>query len=182
MYEIRLHGLGGEGVVRLSEMIGMAAMEEGRWAHSFPFYGTEVRGAAVKAFSRVDDQAITVRSYIYEPDVIVLLNDTLLNLPDVRSGIKPDTIFLVNRECDSQALAAELGCKVIAIGATSLAQKMLGRPITNTVMFGALVAATSLLKMETVEKVIRDNFPPAIAEKNVEAARKGYQLAKEANE
>ena len=62
MYEIRLHGLGGEGVVRLSEMIGMAAMENGQWAHSFPFYGTEVRVAAVKAFARVDEKPITNKS------------------------------------------------------------------------------------------------------------------------
>ena len=93
MYEIRLHGLGGDGVVRLSEIIGMAVMESGKWAHSFPFFGTEIRGAAVKAFTRIDDKPITIRSYIYEPDVLILTNDMLLDQPDVTAGIQKKTRF-----------------------------------------------------------------------------------------
>ncbi len=179
MYEIRLHGLGGEGVVRLSEMIGMAAMENGQWAHSFPFYGTEVRGAAVKAFARVDEKPITIKSYIYEPDVIVLLNDGLIDHPDVRAGIKPDTLFLINKECNVEALEKDLGCKVYAIGATNMALKLFGRPITNTIMLGGIAAITGLFEPLVLEKVIRDNFSEKIAESNIEAMRLGYQSLKE---
>jgi len=78
--------MGGEGVVTLSEMIGKTATQCGKWAHSFPFFGTEVRGAPVKAFTRVSDSPISIKSYIYEPDIIVITNDTLLEMEGVTAG------------------------------------------------------------------------------------------------
>lgn len=184
MYEVRIHGLGGDGVVRLSEMIGMAAIKDDKWASSFPVYGTEIRGAAVKAFTRVDDERITIRSYIYYPDVIILLNEVLLNHPDVLSGITKDTLFLANMNCDQKEtdeLAEKLGCKVITIGATDMAIERLGRPITNTIMLGAFNALSDLFPLETLEAAIRDNLPARIVDMNIQAMHDGYKKLKEMN-
>lgn len=179
MYEIRLHGLGGEGVVRLSEIIGMASVACGKWAHSFPFFGTEIRGAAVKAFTRVDDKPVTLRSYIYEPDVLLLTNDVLLENPDVTKGIRKDTLFLLNSARDSAELEAEYGCKTFAVNATSLAYDIIGKPIVNTIMLGALIGATDIMPMRMAEKIIRESFGSAIVEKNIRALNKGYEIIKE---
>lgn len=178
MYEIRLHGLGGEGVVRLSEIIGQATVESGKWAHSFPFFGTEIRGAAVKAFTRVDDKPITVRSYIYEPDVLVLTNDVLLDNPDVTLGIRPETIFVVATKQSKEDLEKRFGCTVYPVDAVDIAYEVLGKPITNTIVLGALIAATDIIKIEAAEESIRSSFPEKIAEKNIIALHRGYDAVK----
>jgi len=179
MYEIRLHGLGGEGVVRLSEIIGMAVTESGKWAHSFPFFGTEIRGAAVKAFTRIDDKPITIRSYIYEPDVIILTNDMLLDQPDVTAGIKEKTIFIINTKQDKKALEERLGCMVYTIDAVDIAYNIIGKPIVNTIMLGAFIASTGIMSLEAAEKINLQNFSGAIAEKNNLAMRAGYDFISE---
>jgi 2-oxoacid:acceptor oxidoreductase gamma subunit (pyruvate/2-ketoisovalerate family) len=174
MYEIRLHGLGGDGVVRLSEIIGMAVMESGKWAHSFPFFGTEIRGAAVKAFTRIDDKPITIRSYIYEPDVLILTNDVLLDQPDVTAGIQKKTIFIVNTKLDKKALEERFGCTVHTIDAVDLAYNIIGKPIVNTIMLGAFIAATGIMTLDAAEKINRHSFSESIAEKNNLAMRAGH--------
>jgi len=174
MYEIRLHGLGGDGVVRLSEIIGMAVTESGKWAHSFPFFGTEIRGAAVKAFTRIDDKPITIRSYIYEPDVLILTNDVLLNQPDVTAGIKKDTIFIINTKQEKNALEQRFGCKVYSIDAVDLAYSIIGKPIVNTIMLGAFIAATEIMTLEAAELINRHSFSETVAEKNNLAMHAGY--------
>lgn len=179
MYEIRLHGLGGEGVVRLSEIIGMAAVACGKWAHSFPFFGTEIRGAAVKAFTRVDDKPVTLRSYIYEPDVLVLTNDVLLENPDVTRGIKKDTVFLLNTTREKAELEEKYGCKVYPVNAVDIAYDIIGKPIVNTIMLGALIGVTDIMPMSMAEMIIREGFSGSIAEKNVKALNKGYEVIKE---
>jgi len=179
MYEIRLHGLGGEGVVRLSEFIGMAATSSGKWAQSFPFFGTEVRGAAVKAFTRVDDKPITIRCYIYEPDVLILTNDILLFDPDISTGITPETIFIINTKQKKQDLEKFFGCKIFTIDATELAYQYIGLPIVNTLMLGSLIGATEMMTIEIAEDILRHEFSGKIAEKNILAMKKGYEITKE---
>lgn len=182
MYEIRLHGLGGEGVVRLSEFIGMAATESGKWAQSFPFFGTDIRGAAVKAFTRVDDKPITIRSYIYEPDMLVLTNEVLLDNPDVTAGIRPDTVFIINTKLSAKELETRFGCKVFTIDAVDLAYEIIGRPIVNTIMLGAMIAATNIMPMDVAEGILLHEFSGKIAEKNLLALKKGYEVIKEVAE
>lgn len=178
MYEIRIHGLGGEGVVRLSEMIGKTATDCGKWAHSFPFFGTEIRGAAVKAFTRVSEAPINIKSYIYEPDVIIITNDTLLSDKEVLSGLSKDGILLINTQKTAEELASLTEAKVIPIDATAKAYEIIGRPIVNTLLFGALIGVMNLLPYDTAVKVLRDEFPEKIAKVNIEAFDWGYQYAK----
>ena len=180
MKEIRLHGLGGEGIVRMSEIIGEAAVADGKWAHSFPFFGTEIRGAAVKAFTRVDDKPITLRSNIYEPDIVMLTNDTLLENPDVTSGLKKDTTFLLNTAQSKDAIESKFLCTAYVINAIPLAYDIIGRPIVNTIMLGAFIGITGIIALPTAESIIRKGFNASIAEKNITALNKGYELVREA--
>lgn len=179
MYEIRLHGLGGDGVVRLSEIIGMSVTENGKWAHSFPFFGTEIRGAAVKAFTRIDDKPITIRSYIYEPDALILTNDVILGLPDVTAGIKEKTEFIINTKQDKKKLEDRFGCSVHTIDAIDIAYNIIGKPIVNTIMLGAFIAVTKIMTLDAAEKINRLSFSEAIAEKNNLAMRAGYDFISE---
>lgn len=179
MYEIRLHGLGGEGVVRLSEIIGKAATKCGKWAHSFPFFGTEIRGAAVKAFTRVDDKPITIKSYIYEPDVVLVTNDILLEASDVLGGLKEDSILFVNTNKSKEEIANIARCKVIAINAIDIAYDVIGKPIVNTIMLGALIGATDVIPLEEAEHILQEEFSQKIAEVNIKAMNIGYDQVKQ---
>lgn len=175
MYEIRIHGLGGEGVVKLSDMIGKAATKCGKWAHSLPFFGTEVRGAAVKAFTRVSDSPINVKSYIYEPDVIIVTNEILLGDPQVLAGIKASGSLLVNTAKKKDQLEGMAQCSLLPLNATDLAYEVLGRPIINTIMLGAFVGVTGIIPLETAIETVKEEFSPSLADLNTAALVRGYQ-------
>lgn len=178
MYEIRLHGYGGEGVVRLSEIIGKAATDAGKWAHSFPFFGTEIRGAAVKSFTRVDDEPITIKSYIYEPDVLLVTNEILLDDESVTAGLRPESWLLVNSARSKEELEQKYKCRALPVNATNIGYEIIGKPIVNTVMLGALVAATGVISMEEAEEILKQEFNGKLAEVNIKAARRGYEEAR----
>lgn len=178
MYEIRLHGLGGEGVVTLSEMIGKSATRCGSWAHSFPFFGTEVRGAPVKAFTRVSDTPIHVKSYIYEPDLIVITNDTLLADPEVLHGLKPEGFVLINTALERRALTALPSSRTLAFNASEMAAEIFGRPIVNTLLFGALIGLTDLFPLDTAREIVAEEFPGKRAAWNNLALSKGFETAR----
>ncbi|WP_227761802.1 2-oxoacid:acceptor oxidoreductase family protein [Zhaonella formicivorans] len=179
MYEIRLHGLGGEGVVVASELLGKAAMKQGKWSHSFPFFGTDIRGAAVKAFTRIDDRPIAIKSYIYKPDTLLIFNDILLSDPDVAVGVSTSTLVLVNTELSPEVLGeselGKLGAKIIPIKATELGYQCFNRPIFNTIMLGALLKVQAVVDKDILCQVIAEEFPSKLAEANVAALEKGYQ-------
>ena len=178
MYEIRLHGLGGEGVVTLSDIIGKTATRFGKWAHSFPFFGTEVRGAAVKAFTRVDDAPIHVKSYIYDPDVVIVTNDILLSAPETTSGLKKEGLLLVNTAKGKDHLPSNGKWRVFAFDATKVAFDVIGRPIPNTVLFGAFIGATDLFPLKFAEEIISEEFSSSVVEANIKALRAGYEQVK----
>ena len=175
MYEIRFHGMGGEGVVTLSEMIGKTATQCGKWAHSFPFFGTEVRGAPVKAFTRVSDSPISIKSYIYEPDIIVITNDTLLGMEGVTAGLKKGGALLINTTKSGDVLGEFTHAHVYPIRATELAFKLFGRPIVNTILFGALIGVADLFPLEAAGEIITEQFKGRNPELNTRALSKGYE-------
>lgn len=175
MYEIRIHGLGGEGVVKLSDMIGKAAVKCGKWAHSLPFFGTEVRGAAVKAFTRVSDSPINVKCYIYEPDVIIVTNDILLDNSQTTGGIKPSGSLLVNTAGKDLRIDCPAGVSIVPVNATELAYRILGRPIINTIMLGAFIGVTGIIPLETAVEIVEEEFSPSLAKLNAAALARGYE-------
>lgn len=179
MYEIRLHGLGGEGVVTLSDIIGKTATRCNKWAHSLPFFGTEVRGAPVKAFARVSDSPISVKSYIYEPDLIVITNDTLLEINGTIEGLKKDGILLVNSPRKKESMKKAIPSRTYVINATDMAHEIFGRPIVNTILFGALIGATGLFPLEAAKEIVSEEFSGAREKPNLQAVSRGYRFLRE---
>ena len=178
MYEIRIHGLGGEGVVRLSEMIGKTAMKCDKWAHSFPFFGTEIRGAAVKAFTRVSDSPISIKSYIYEPDVVIVTNDVLLNSPDTLDGLGKEGFLIINTTKTLEELSSLTEARIYPIISTALAYDIIGMPIVNTILFGALMGVTEILPVDAALAVIAEQFNEKVGKLNAAAFRQGYDYAR----
>ena len=183
MFEIRLHGRGGQGVVTAAELLSIAAFDEGRHAQAFPNFGSERMGAPVIAYCRVDDRPIRLREPILAPDAVVIQDPTLLHSVDVFSGLKPEGYILIN----STRSFAELGIADFAgrfppghvrdLGATDLAVKHIGRPVPNAALLGGLAAITGLLGIESVAKAIREKFPGKVGDANVAAAREAYDIA-----
>lgn len=175
MYSIRLHGLGGEGVVSLSNIIGKTAVFCGKWAHSLPLFGTAVRGAPVKAFTRVSDNPISIKSYIYDPDVIILTNDILLDDKETLEGYNKNTILLANTKKDSTQLSEITGMeKIFPLDATTLAYDIIGKPFANIVLLGAFIAITDLIELKASYKVIEETFSPKELDVNIAAINEGY--------
>ncbi len=183
MFEIRLHGRGGQGVVTGAELLSVAAFDEGKYAQAFPSFGSERMGAPVVSFCRIDDQAIRLREPILEPDAVIIQDPTLLHSIDVFSGLKPEGYILINSTRSFQELGiAEFAKRfpphhVCNLGATDLAMKHIGRPVPNAALLGGFVAITKLLDFDSVAKAIRQKFPGPIGDANVAAAREAYEIA-----
>jgi pyruvate ferredoxin oxidoreductase gamma subunit len=175
MLEIRWHGRGGQGAVTSVELLALSAIEEGKYAQGFPSFGTERRGAPVTGFNRVDDKPIKVRSGIYHPDVVVVLDKSLVALVDVAEGLKPTGILLVNTTKNLAELRKDIRFegRIATCDATGIAWKELGVPITNTTMLGALIKVTGIVKIESLDNPIKRRFGK-IAPKNQAAAKRAY--------
>jgi len=183
MLEIRWHGRGGQGAVTSVELFALAAIAEGKYAQGFPSFGTERRGAPVTGFNRVDDKPIKIRSGIYHPDVVVVLDESLVALVDVTEGLKPAGTLLVNTTKDLAALTRDLHFtgRIATVDATGIARTELGVPITNTTMLGALVKVTGAVKFDSIAEPIQARFG-RIAAKNLAAAKSAYDQVKVINE
>jgi len=175
--ELRIHGRGGQGSVTAAELIAVAAFEGGVYAQAFPAFGVERRGAPVQAFVRFDNNRIRLRSQVYEPDYIIVQDSTLIRDVNVFLGVKPGGIVIVNTGREIAYPVPE-GVRVITIDATSIALEVLGLPITNTALMGAFAAASGEIKLTALENALRHRFSGELAEKNILAARRAYDLVK----
>jgi pyruvate ferredoxin oxidoreductase gamma subunit len=176
MIEIRFHGRGGQGAVTSAELLALAAIGEGKYAQAFPSFGPERRGAPVVAFCRIDDERIRIRANVYEPDIVVVLDSSLLKIVNVAAGLKPDGILVTTSPDSPEKVKAELKInnRIAAVDATKIAREVLGVPITNTTLLGSLVKASGLVKRESFIPPLRERFG-RIAEKNISAFERAYQ-------
>jgi len=179
MIEVRWHGRGGQGAVTSVEILAVAAIEEGKYAQGFPSFGPERRGAPVAAFNRVDDKQIKIRSGIYHPDAVVVLDESLIGLVNVTEGLKPGGVLIVNTSKTAKALAEVLNFKgrTATVDATAIARKELGVPITNTTMLGALIKAIGIVKLDSLKSPVEHRFG-RLAQKNLTAAERAYNEVK----
>lgn len=180
MFQVRIHGRGGQGVVTAAEMLSIAAFREGKHAQAFPSFGSERTGAPVVAFCRIDDKEIRVREPILEPDALIIQDPTLLHQVDVFAGVRPGAYILINTARSLEELGlAELKEKfnTATVAATELAKKHLGRPLPNAVLLGAFSAFSGQISLEAVSAAIRDKFSGKLAEANVAAAAEAFELA-----
>ncbi len=176
MIEIRFHGRGGQGAVTSAELLALAAIQEGKYAQAFPSFGPERRGAPVVAFCRISDEPIRIRANIYEPDIVVVLDASLLKIVNVAAGLKPDGLIVTTSK-ESPEKVKELlkvGNRIGVVNAAKIALEILGLPITNTTMLGSVVKASGLVKKESFVQPFKERFG-RIAEKNIAAFEQAYQ-------
>lgn len=175
MYEVRLHGRGGQGAVTSAELLAQAAISEGKYGQAFPSFGPERRGAPVVAFFRVDDQQIRIRTYITDPDLVLVLDPSILRIVNVTAGLKDDGILVANTRYMPDQIRKELNltCKVAVVNANRIALDELGIPITNTTMLGALLKAKPIIKPESLIEPLKGRFG-RIAGKNIKAFQRAF--------
>ena len=182
LVEFRWHGRGGQGAWTASELLARTALLEGKYIQSFPEFGPERMGAPVTAFTRISMEPIRIHCSIYEPDVVVVLDPSLLKSVPVASGVDENGVFIVNSAEEPvkvrESLKTKKG-KLWVIPATEIALRILGMPITNTAMLGTVARATEIVSLESVEKTVKERFRPDLAEKNFAVIKEAYQEAKQ---
>jgi len=178
MLEIRFHGRGGQGAVVASNILAIAAFKEGKDVQSFPYFGVERRGSPVTAFTRIDTKPIMLRSQIYTPDYVVVMDPSLLkNLEkEITAGLKPDGLMLINTKLKTISLQTK--ARVALVNATEIALRHgLGTgvaPIVNTAILGAFARATNVVKLESIVESIRETVTLK-TESNIQAAKDSYE-------
>jgi pyruvate ferredoxin oxidoreductase gamma subunit len=183
MFQVRLHGRGGQGVVTAAELLSIAAFGEGRHAQAFPSFGSERMGAPVTAFCRIDDKPIRLREPVMQPDALIIQDPTLLHQVDLFSGLASTGWIVINSTRDAEALgiADYVGRfpagHVCIVGASELAMKHVGRPLPNAALLGAFAAVSGQLHLDSVARAIRNRFSGTVGEANVAAAEAAHALA-----
>jgi pyruvate ferredoxin oxidoreductase gamma subunit len=176
MFQIRIHGRGGQGVVTAAELLSMAAFAEGAWAQAFPSFGSERTGAPVAAFCRFSDRPIRTREPIATPDCVIVQDPTLTGHVDLLAGLRRGGWVLVNSTVPT-ALNPD-DATVLTVPATQLALRHVGKPVPNAALLGGFAALTGRLRLESVLAAIRDRFPARLAEGNVAAADMAYRIVR----
>jgi pyruvate ferredoxin oxidoreductase gamma subunit len=179
MIEIRFHGRGGQGAVTSAELMARTAIGGGKYAQAFPSFGPERRGAPVTAFLRISNSPIRVREKVYTPDVVVVLDPSLMNITKVDAGLKKDGFLIINSAKPAAELRQAFGFrqKIATVDALRIALEELNAPITNTVMMGALSKVMGVATPEEVREHLEDRFGPALAPKNLKAFARAYEAA-----
>jgi len=180
MFQIRIHGRGGQGVVTAAEMLSIAAFGEGRYAQAFPSFGSERTGAPVVAFCRIDDKEIRLHEPVMEPDALIIQDPTLLHQADIFAGLKHDGYILINtnRSFDELGLADFLKDwrhdRLRTVSATDLSRKHIGRPMPNVPLLGGFAAVSGIIKLESLINAIKGKFSGKVAEGNIAAVTAAF--------
>lgn len=175
MWEIRLHGRGGQGVAMAAEILATAFVIEGKFASSFPMFGVERRGAPVTAYVRFHDRPIRERTRIYHPDCLLIMDSALRNSSATYIGLKRGgTVILNSTEVPGAGLIPEPGL-VAVVDATRISLEEIGRPITNSCVLGAFAGATKLLSLDSLLQALAAYFQHEVLERNRRSARRGYE-------
>ena len=143
LIEVRWHGRGGQGAVTSAELLARAAISEDKYAQAFPSFGPERRGAPVLSFVRISGkEPIRIRAEITQPDVVVVLDPGLLGIVNITSGLKADGMVVINTKKSAEQIKQDFGINssLATVDATKIARELLGVPITNTTMVGALIS------------------------------------------
>ena len=177
MLEVRFHGRAGQGIVTAAELLAVAAGFEGRHSQAFPMFGSEKRGPPVTGFCRISDEPIEIHEQIYRPDIVLVSDSTIMDTVDVAAGLKPQGIALINTSKKPAELGLKLsgGQKLLTVDGTDIAIKYFKKPITNTVMLGALSKATKIVGLDALKKAIQQRFKGETAKHNIDAITECYQ-------
>ncbi len=180
--EIRWHGRGGQGAKTAATLVAEVALNEGKYSQGFPEYGPERMGAPIRGYTRISEEPIRLHCPIAHPDVVVVLDATLLVTQNVAEGIGEDGAIIVNTPESPAAIRERLGIdhgRIYTVNATQIAIEEIGRPIPNTPMIGALIKVGAFLQLETVYKDIEKKFLKKLGERgvqgNINAVKRAYE-------
>lgn len=186
LIEIRIHGRGGQGAKTASELLVETALGKGKYIQSFPEYGPERAGAPMRAYARISDQPIHIHSGITNPNIVAVIDPTLLDSIDVTEGLSEDGILLVNTALSPKEIRKKLNFnkgKACTVDATKIALETIGLPLPNTSILGALIKITGLIKLEDLEGKIKEKFLKKIGEKktqgNIDSVKRAYNEVQE---
>ena len=180
MFQIRIHGRGGQGVVTAAELIAISAFNNGWQSQAFPSFGVERTGAPIEAFARIDKNPIRTREHVYSPDFLIVQDASLLSTVDVTKGCGQKTKIIINTSKLKTELSLNLPEEnIYTIDATKIALEIIGKNIVNTVIIGAFAKATNLFDLDSIQKAIEQKFASKgkeIINKNIKAISKAYNL------
>lgn len=186
MFQVRIHGRGGQGVVTAAEMLSIAAFEDGKHAQAFPTFGSERTGAPVTSFCRIDEHPIRSREPIAKPDALIIQDPTLLHQVKVFGGLGDDGYVLINTSRSLEELglgefAERFGpAHILTVPASEIATQQLRRPMPNTALIGGFAAMTRVITLESVARAIYQKFSGEIADRNVLAANAAHEFVQHA--
>jgi pyruvate ferredoxin oxidoreductase gamma subunit len=178
--EIRWHGRGGQGAKTAVFMLAESLIEQGKFAQGFPDYGPERMGAPIRGYNRISDQPIRLHCGVNQPDIVVVLDPTLIGTADITSGLKPGGTVLVNSAEEPAVMRKTLGIKdgkVFTVDATGIALDEIGRPIPNSPMIGALLKVTDLAQIDDMAAIIVHKFEGKLSAALIEGNRKAMKRA-----
>jgi pyruvate ferredoxin oxidoreductase gamma subunit len=178
MFEIRFHGRGGQGAVMAAQTIAEAAVYEGLEAIAFPFFGAERRGAPIMAFARIDDKKIALRTQVYQPDMVVVMEESLIEIEPVADGLKPTGCAVVNSRSRPEEIDLGIKLRCATVDATSISLELLKAPIVNTAILGAMTRVDDFVSLRSVKEAIANRFGEHLGEEagriNAQAAQMAY--------
>lgn len=184
--EIRWHGRGGQGAKTGAFMLAESMIQQGKFAQGFPDYGPERMGAPIRGYNRISDAPVRVHSGVQAPDIVIVLDPTLIATGSITAGLKPDSMLIVNSHESPETIKAELGVdgnRVFTVDATGIALDEMGKPIPNTPMIGALLKVTGLAEIDKMSAILTKKFKDKLSEKmvagNIKALKRAYEEVKE---
>jgi len=187
MIQVRLHGRGGQGVVTAAELIAIAAFKDQKFSQAFPSFGVERTGAPIEAFSRIDNKFIRTREQVYDPNILVVLDPSLLESAQISTGCDKKTKIVINSRKSKKEIAISFRKNqklsipeknIFVLDATSIALKILGKNLANTVILGALAKATKIISFAGLKQAIKEKFEEKSSDminKNLEAIKQAYE-------
>ncbi len=182
MKEIRIHARAGQGAITTAYILGEAYFLKDMYAYAFPHFGAARMGAPMNAFVRVDNKPVRIRSQIYEPDFVIVMDSTLMRNVNCLAGLKDNGIAVINQREGIQIPKPKLKQRICLLPANKIAQQTIGRPLGNTALLGAYAAATGEMDLDIMQKAIKARFSGKIQEGNLEAVRQGFEYIKNLKE
>lgn len=183
--EVRWHARAGQGAVTAAKILAEATMAQGEYVQAFPEYGPERMGAPLRAYNRISDKPLTMHCQVTDPNIVIVVDSSLLETQDVTAGTPEDAVFLVNTTHSPEEIAGKLGRpvnRVFTVDATQISIDCLGRPIPNTPLLGALSRATGLVKLDVLLEDLAVNlkkkFPEKIVQGNTASVERAYKEVK----
>ncbi|MCF6236346.1 MAG: 2-oxoacid:acceptor oxidoreductase family protein [Gammaproteobacteria bacterium] len=179
-HEIRLHGRGGQGTVSAAALLALAAFEDGFESQAFPKFGSERRGAPVEAYVRISRAVIRAHNQVYKPDAVVIQDAGLLRSEPLLQGLNLGGLIVLNAA--EKPADTDNGFRWVCLPASQIGERHIGRPLPNTVLLGALAAATEWVSLAALEQAINNHLASkgeAVVKANIDAVREGYQFVAE---